>query len=83
MVSAHRSELIQLNSTKLSQLLLHVNIFFMFNIYHIYLLLFFNVVDCWERASIKSLQNWIQLHGAKKDHDVKDSGLKKPGWGSI
>lgn len=55
----------------------------MFNIYHIYLLLFFNVVDCWERASIKSLQNWIQLHSAEKDYDVKDSGLKKPGCGSI
>lgn len=37
----------------------------------------------WEQASIKFCQNWIQLHGAKKNHDDENSGEKKPYWGAI
>lgn len=39
------------------------------------------MVDMWEQASIKFCQNWIELHGAKKNHDDENSGEKKPYWG--
>lgn len=39
------------------------------------------MADIWEQASIKFCQNLIQLHGAEKNHDEEDYGVKKPYWG--
>lgn len=41
------------------------------------------MADIWKQASIKFCQNWIQLHSAKKNHDEKDFGVKKPYWEGI